>query len=116
MSASSVEWMSYTLTDPAYVRDMYEHVPVMVYIGWFDYIKDYPGNKTVFEPNQNLWTTLKTQLNECNTSSVPNIEVAFRDICKDIGKYEKGKMKTPALCVSDHLSVFIVHKRRPKKY
>ena len=44
------------------------------------------------------------------------MELTFRDICNDIGKYEKNNIKTLALLVSDHFSEVIVHKRRSNKY
>ena len=44
------------------------------------------------------------------------MEATFRDICKDIGKYEKDNIKTLALIVSDHFSEVTKHKRRLNKY
>ena len=44
------------------------------------------------------------------------MEATFRNICKDIGKYEKDNIKPLALIVSDNLSEVTKHKRRPNKY
>ena len=58
---------------------------------WFewvgiDYIKDWPGNSPDLNPIENLWSIMKARLKDRDTSSVPKLEAAVKDIWNDIGK------------------------------
>ena len=88
---------------------------------WFewvsiDFINDWLGDSPNLNPFENLWSIIKAVLKERNTSSVPKLEAAARDIWNDIGKSENHTIQTLALSVPGRLTEPIAHKGSPTKY
>ena len=88
---------------------------------WFewvgiDYIKDWPGNSPDLNPIENLWSIMKARLKDRDTSSVPKLEAAVKDIWNDIGNNEKHIFQNLALSVPNRLTEVISRKGRPTKY
>ena len=88
---------------------------------WFDwvgidYIKDWPGNSPDLNPIENLWAIMKARLKDCDTSSVPKLEAAVRQIWSDLGSNDKHIIQNLALSVPDRLTEVITRKGRPTKY
>ncbi len=85
---------------------------------WFDwvgidYIKNWPGNSPDLNPIENLWSIIKQRLKERDTSSVPKLEAAVRDIWDNI---EDTTLQNLALSVHDRFNKGISRKGRPTKY
>ena len=64
------------------IKDWFEWVGI-------DYIKDWPGNSPDLNPIENLWAIMKARLKDCDTSSVPKLEAAIRQIWSDLGRTDK---------------------------
>ena len=85
---------------------------------WFDwvginYIKDWPGNSPDLNPIENLWSIMKQRLKERDTSSVPKLEAAVRDIWDNL---EIDTLQNLALSVHDRFDEVIARKGMPTKY
>ena len=85
---------------------------------WFDwvgidYIKDWPGNSPDLNPIENLWSIMKEKLKERDTSSVPKLEAAVRDIWENI---DISTLQNLALSVHDRFNEVIARQGRPTKY
>ena len=85
---------------------------------WFefvniDYIQDWPGNSPDLNPIENLWAIMKMRLKERDTSSVPKLEAAVRDIWNNL---EKSTLENLALSVTDRFTEVVERKGRPTKY
>ena len=88
---------------------------------WFewvgiDYIKDWPGNSPDLITIENLWSIIKARLKDCDTSSVPKLEAAVKDIWNDIGNNEMHIIQNMALSVPDCLTEVISRKGRSTNY
>ena len=85
---------------------------------WFDfvnidYIKNWPGNSPDLNPIENLWAIIKSKLKGRDTSSVPKLEAAVRDIWNNL---DKSTLQNLALSVPDRFKEVIARKGRPTKY
>ena len=45
-----------------------------------DYIKDWPGNSPDLSPIENLWSNIKAELRDRDTSPIPKLEAELRDV------------------------------------
>ena len=78
-----------------------------------DYIMNWLGNSLDLNPIENLWSIVKQRLKERDTSSVPKLEAAVRDIWDNI---EDTTLQNLALIVHDRFNEVIARKDRPTKY
>ena len=88
---------------------------------WFewvgiDYIKDYPGSSLKLDPNKNLYAIIKARIKDPDTSSVPKLEAAIRDIWNNLGSSDKHIIQNMELSLPDCLTEVITSKGSPTKY
>ena len=88
------------------IKEWFEFVSI-------DYIKDWPGNSPDLNPIENLWAIIKSKLKGRDTSSVPRLEAAVRDIWANL---EKSTLENLALNVPDRFTQVVARKGRPTKY
>ncbi|XP_064082559.1 uncharacterized protein LOC135198676 isoform X3 [Macrobrachium nipponense] len=68
-----------------FMQDSAPHHTSKLISDWFefvgvDYIKDWPGNSPDLNPIEIIWSLMKQKLRERDTSSLPKLEAAIKDI------------------------------------
>ena len=78
-----------------------------------DFIKDWPGNSPDLNPIENLWAIIKGELRGRDTSSLPKLEAAIRDVWDNI---DRGYLKDLIDSFPDRLQEVIDRKGKITSY
>ena len=88
------------------IKDYFDFVQI-------DYIKQWPGNSPDLNPIENLWAIMKGELREKDTSSIPKLEAAVRDVWNNI---QSTTLQNLVLSVPDRLQDVIARKGKITSY
>ena len=85
---------------------------------WFawvgiNYFTAWPGNSPDINPIENVWSIMKARLKDMDTSSVPKLEAAVRQVWANL---QLSELQNLAMSVPDRLQEVIDRKGRPTKY
>ena len=78
-----------------------------------NYIEKWPGNSPDLNPIENLWSILKRQVRERDTSTIPKLEAAIYDAWRNI---DKSILSNLASSIPKRLRMVVARKGYPIKY